>query len=362
MFKFDKPLRHEMDPRKPHPCNTCGKFFSHASDLKRHIQIHTGEKPYSCDTCEKKFVQVSDLNRHQAIHSEEKPYACSICGKTFGHKNYVKKHERIHNGEMPYSCEKCGMSFTFSSQLSVHNKQGHIIPSFAEGLTLMDKPKLQSIRECRIDLKRIQLPPGPSDNYIASTSDAGLNRLNPKPKTLKARKNNEQILRDFSKDHADDMFENVKPNCVSKLNLLDRSFSSSSDEEEASGIHKTPITNYIPNFGGWSQESPNVTHHRSEVEDAETPKGKLSELAFVHKTLDERRKKPNLAKKRLLQESKEGVNGDKNYNAECSNPKLRKPHGLQNFLSELEPALVNLNTSQQDISGDEIEQYFDDDL
>lgn len=47
-------------------CNDCGRSFTIASNLKRHIQtVHSEFKPYICEFCGKDFNQKCNLKRHQ---------------------------------------------------------------------------------------------------------------------------------------------------------------------------------------------------------------------------------------------------------------------------------------------------------
>ena len=49
-------------------CESCGKSFSEAGSLKKHIHtIHEGHKGYKCESCGKSFSQAGDLKRH--IHT-----------------------------------------------------------------------------------------------------------------------------------------------------------------------------------------------------------------------------------------------------------------------------------------------------
>ena len=55
--------------RTQHECDVCEKRFTQASNLKRHMRIHTNERPYECDVCEKRFTTSSNLQRHvRSVH------------------------------------------------------------------------------------------------------------------------------------------------------------------------------------------------------------------------------------------------------------------------------------------------------
>ena len=47
------------------PCEICGKFFAHPSDLVKHMVTHTGARDYKCDICSESFPQQSILNRFE---------------------------------------------------------------------------------------------------------------------------------------------------------------------------------------------------------------------------------------------------------------------------------------------------------
>ena len=66
---------------KDFKCDTCGKVFSHARNLKVHVQtVHQGQKDFKCDTCGKAFGHASHLKRHmQADHQHrEAPSATRV--------------------------------------------------------------------------------------------------------------------------------------------------------------------------------------------------------------------------------------------------------------------------------------------
>jgi uncharacterized Zn-finger protein len=60
------------------------------------------------------------------IHEVIKPHSCKICGKCFTQANCVVRHMRIHSGETPYPCTLCYRRFSYSHHLVKHMKKEHI--------------------------------------------------------------------------------------------------------------------------------------------------------------------------------------------------------------------------------------------
>ncbi|XP_060937325.1 zinc finger protein 586 [Limanda limanda] len=110
---------------RPYTCSDCGKSFSQSGALKIHRRIHTGERPYSCGFCGRGFPHLAGVRAHQRTHTGEKPYRCSQCGKCFTQSGALKIHTRIHTGERPFSCSLCGKSFSNRSGIRFHYRTVH---------------------------------------------------------------------------------------------------------------------------------------------------------------------------------------------------------------------------------------------
>ncbi|XP_060777211.1 zinc finger protein 135 [Neoarius graeffei] len=101
-------------------CPECGRVFNSHSNLRVHLNVHTGARPYTCADCGKSFSQSGALKIHRRVHTGERPYTCTYCGRGFPHLAGVRAHQRIHTGEKPYQCMQCGKGFTQSGALKVH--------------------------------------------------------------------------------------------------------------------------------------------------------------------------------------------------------------------------------------------------
>lgn len=56
------------------------------------------DDPLKCQICGKKFTLARLLNRHLKCHSDIKRYLCTFCGKGFNDTFDLKRHTRTHTG------------------------------------------------------------------------------------------------------------------------------------------------------------------------------------------------------------------------------------------------------------------------
>ncbi|MED6282125.1 hypothetical protein CHARACLAT_028806 [Characodon lateralis] len=101
-------------------CHVCGKTFTTATHLKRHMLIHTGQRPHRCKECGKTFARGECLRIHMRIHTVERPYVCEVCPKSFRQRSNLVTHMRMHTGEKPYHCSICSQPFTYKKDMNKH--------------------------------------------------------------------------------------------------------------------------------------------------------------------------------------------------------------------------------------------------
>ena len=117
---------------KEYKCEYCGKEFDKKNNLKKHIiGVHeesTENYNFVCDFCAKRFYSSSHLKRHVLQHHSENKEKCPICGKTFSVANVLRRHIKIiHEGVGRKTCEICHKEFNWHSALKRHMKSHHNI-------------------------------------------------------------------------------------------------------------------------------------------------------------------------------------------------------------------------------------------
>ncbi|XP_061663344.1 zinc finger protein 11-like isoform X2 [Syngnathoides biaculeatus] len=111
---------HQKD--RPHVCERCGKGFLYKGGLANHMKIHSSEMPFLCAFCGKCFKRERNLKKHERCHTRENVYSCSQCDKSFVYKATLVRHELTHSGERPYLCSDCGKRFFSHAELLKHER------------------------------------------------------------------------------------------------------------------------------------------------------------------------------------------------------------------------------------------------
>ena len=91
-------------------CYICEKEFDSLSSLERHFL-----------TFHNTYDTVEESNNKQVSHTKHKILKCESCGKSFSHAHTLKKHiYTVHEGHKDYKCESCGKSFSEARNLKKH--------------------------------------------------------------------------------------------------------------------------------------------------------------------------------------------------------------------------------------------------
>ncbi|XP_041793687.1 zinc finger protein 408 isoform X2 [Chelmon rostratus] len=107
---------------KPYPCTECDQSFSQKPELRRHMFSHTGGG-FLCSYCGKSLRDPHSLKSHERLHTGERPHRCPACGKGYTLATKLRRHiKSSHMMEKPYSCH-CGASYTVRQSLLRHQAQ-----------------------------------------------------------------------------------------------------------------------------------------------------------------------------------------------------------------------------------------------
>lgn len=72
----------------------------HPVKLSSAAVANNSDDPLKCQICGKKFTLARLLNRHLKCHSDVKRYLCTFCGKGFNDTFDLKRHTRTHTGRL----------------------------------------------------------------------------------------------------------------------------------------------------------------------------------------------------------------------------------------------------------------------
>ena len=101
-------------------CEICEKIFSKKEALKKHLIAFHNQKEtlFNCNICSKSLQTYPILLRHIKTVHGQKNFKSKSCGKSFSSAGYLKKHiYTVHEGHKDHKCETCGKSFTGAQYL-----------------------------------------------------------------------------------------------------------------------------------------------------------------------------------------------------------------------------------------------------
>ncbi|KAK6635186.1 hypothetical protein RUM44_000437 [Polyplax serrata] len=134
---------------KPFLCDTCGKSFKHANNLRCHARTHLNvKKKHICRICSKGFLSNFFLQEHMNSHTGSTPYKCGQCGKEFREKVHLRQHKWTHSNEK-FICPICGNSFSRKGNMNEHIKKFHQSNSITKE-TLINELKFPETFTCSI--------------------------------------------------------------------------------------------------------------------------------------------------------------------------------------------------------------------
>ena len=113
-----------MGKPKSWPCDMCEKIYTKRQNLQRHKDSKHG-KAVQCSKCGKCIKWKNYLAKHEAKCSGKSVTVCGVCGKKFSYAWYLKRHMlQAHaddKEQCSYKCLKCNQVF-----VRIHYYKKHV--------------------------------------------------------------------------------------------------------------------------------------------------------------------------------------------------------------------------------------------
>ena len=120
--------------RSKFKCKACGKNFSSAFGVKRHISsVHEKKKPFSCDKCQKCFALKDELRKHRESVHKETTYPCTQCDKVLDSNITLTRHiKTVHEEQRINICEE----MIINNEITLEQNQSDLVIDYqSEAIT-----------------------------------------------------------------------------------------------------------------------------------------------------------------------------------------------------------------------------------
>lgn len=111
-------VHENIEKKKTHICEVCGKGFSAPSLLTEHAMTHVAKKQIQCDICGKWVKNQRLLGTHKQIHVQT-PMKCPHCDKIKFNKHALNSHISLVHSVKKHQCTICTKSFSRPVMLRV---------------------------------------------------------------------------------------------------------------------------------------------------------------------------------------------------------------------------------------------------